>query len=135
MSLIMQMHFLGADRSAVKALAERAAKQFGVRLSLQGDCTVELTAAHDALTDDADWDVAHWSMKPETLPELEREVRILHQLSATDIELTALWAGESVTEQIALSIDEMATVIRSGQIGTRSQYRITRQAGSEGNPQ
>ncbi|HVO02432.1 MAG TPA: hypothetical protein VMT54_09535 [Candidatus Cybelea sp.] len=132
MSLIMQMHFLGADEAAVKALAKRATTESGVRLAIRGDSTIELTAAHDALANNADWNAPYWSMNPDALPQLESEVRTLHKLSASDTLLSALWAGESATERISLSLDDMAAIIRAGKIGTRSQYRISRRAGSGG---
>jgi hypothetical protein len=76
------------------------------------------------LADDADWDAAVWSMRPEVLPQLAATLATLRQHTAEGFVFQALWVGETASHDKQVSIEEMRALVESGQISTDSRYLV-----------
>lgn len=77
------------------------------------------------LTDNADWNSLYWDMIPEFLPDLTQLLKSLRKNTKSGFSFQALWVGETPSEHVKISIDELAQVIENGKIGTKIKYLIT----------
>lgn len=87
-------------------------------ISEQGGCACSL------LADDADWDAAVWSMRPEVLESLRRTLVHLGSALSGGFVLQALWQGESSKEEFTVTAGEIADIAGNGNLGTHARYRV-----------
>jgi hypothetical protein len=76
------------------------------------------------LTDDADWDAETWDMHQSSLPKIAQGLRKLRENTKVGFVFEALWQGEKPTEEKKISIGELANIVESGKIGTKTRYLI-----------
>lgn len=88
-------------------------------LSLDGGC------ACSTLADDADWNDEHWEMDPQALVLMANTVERIAEHVPDGFTFEALWVGDKPKEKLTVTLKEMVTIIRAGQIGTRTSYEVT----------
>lgn len=125
--MVMHVEFLEMSTKAARDLAEKVQREQG--LAVRRDrALVQLTEAHDALTDQADWNAPFWEMDPTALQRLDRAVRVLYELSPKGIAVQAIWVSDKVHEIRTVSIKQMSEVLRQSRLGTRTRYHVPKVA-------
>lgn len=123
MSLVMHVEFLETSAKTARELADKAQREYG--LAVRRDrALVQLTEAHDALTDQADWNAPFWDMDPAALQRLDRAVRVLYELSPKGIAVQAIRVSDKVRETRTVSIEQMSEVLRQSRLGTHTCYHV-----------
>ena len=82
---------------------------------------------HDALTDSADWNAPYWDFHKENLQSFRSRLIEEFEAAPEGLIVSAIWAGDSVEEQINLSIDDFLSCLDAGRIGTRTKYLILKE--------
>lgn len=76
------------------------------------------------ITDHADPDKQYWDMDARLLPDISLILKMLRQNTKSGFSLQASWSGEYPSQQMGVSIDEMAEIVEKGLIETRTKYYI-----------
>ena len=90
-------------------------------ISEEGGCACSL------LSDEADWNADVWAMRPEILEPLARTLEILAQNGPLNLAIEAVWVGEKARKTTQVTPSELAQLVRSNGLGTRTKYVIVRQ--------
>jgi hypothetical protein len=87
-------------------------------ISEEGGCSCSL------LSDDADWNAKHWSLRTDVLEPLEAILRSVHVAGVMEFTAGAIWAGDfEVEEKVAFA--ELLDLVRNQRLGTKVIYRVT----------
>jgi hypothetical protein len=116
------------NKKRAKAIARASRSQDGFSLAAEGPffggpwrlATWEM---HDLLTDEADWGAVAWAMDPAGLERLARTLEWLYDELPGEFTFEARWGNEELIEKL-VSRPELLRIVRAGQIGTRSRYRV-----------
>lgn len=76
------------------------------------------------LADSATWAAPTWDMIPETLPRLAGVLRSIRQHTQNSFSFEALWIGESPTEELRVTIDELVHLAEQSKLGTKTRYLV-----------
>jgi hypothetical protein len=122
---IIQAPWLAKKRA--KAIARESRRQDGFTVAADGPLIggpwrLSISKAHELLTDEADWNAMTWDMDPAGLERLAVTLEWLHEELPGEFTFQAL-AGEDPIEK-RVSRPELLRIVRVGQIGTRTRYRI-----------
>jgi hypothetical protein len=114
-------------KKRAKTIARESRRQDGFTVAADGPLIggpwrLSISKAHDLLTDDADWNAMTWAMDPAGLERLAVTLEWLHEELPGEFTFQAL-AGEDPIEK-RVSRPELLRIVRAGQIGTRTRYRI-----------
>lgn len=122
-----------ADRSGLQVRVEHAprwrwARERPVRafLSEDGTCACSL------LRDDADWDAGVWAMRSEALDPLAEALGYVALHGPEGLLAEALWAGETACENVSVTPEELAALVRASALRTRTRYVVGRAAANSG---
>jgi hypothetical protein len=122
---IVKAHWL--DRKRAKAIARESRRQDGFTVTADGPLIggpwrLSISKAQDLLTDEADWNAITWDMDPAGLERLALTLEWLQEELPGEFLFEAL-AGEEPIEK-RVSRPELLRLVRAGQIGTRTRYRV-----------
>jgi hypothetical protein len=122
---IVKAHWL--DKRRAKAIARKSRQQDGFTVAADGPLIggpwrLSISKVHDLLTDEADWNAMTWGMDPAGLERLALTVEWLEEELPGEFTFEAL-AGEDPIEK-RVSRPELLRIVRAGQIGTRTRYRV-----------
>ena len=122
---IVQAPWLAKKRA--KTIARDSRRQDGFTVAADGPLfggpwRLSISRVHDLLTDEADWNAMTWDMDPAGLERLAVTVEWLYEELPREFTFEAL-AGENPIEK-RVSRPELLRIVRAGQIGTRTRYRI-----------
>jgi hypothetical protein len=92
-----------------------------LRVSERGGCACSL------LSNDADWDAATWSMKPELLERLARTLFTLAEHGPDGMMVEALWQGEKPEREEKVTARGLADLARNSRLGTHTRYLLFRE--------
>lgn len=83
-------------------------------------------AAHgcELLADDADWDAATWSMTDDGKRQLSAALERLFQHTTGDVRFSAIFDGDRVETEEAISRQELRRIAADGGLGTKTQYVV-----------
>ncbi len=76
------------------------------------------------LSETADWNAPTWDMVLSVLPKLASTVGTIRKHTLHGFSFEAIWIGEEANEEVTLSIEQLVTIIRAGQLGTRTRYLV-----------
>jgi hypothetical protein len=76
------------------------------------------------LAQDADWNAATWSLRPESREDLATTVHAVGDSLATDFTFEALWMSDEAQGRVELNLRALVELIRRGEIGTRTRYLV-----------
>jgi len=129
MCMIVTVKVVGADRDALRPLADRLdgpIAPFGV--DEDGAAGEHGLAAHgcDLLAEDADWDAPTWAMTPEAIDELALAWRAVFAEAPDVVTVAAIWSDDAVRAEAALTRNEFLDLSATGRIGTHTRYTIAR---------
>ena len=77
---------------------------------------------HDLLTDDADWDAPTWAMDPVGLERLATTLSWLYDNIPGDLTFEAVWG--SIKNELPVNRDQLLAIVRAGEIGNGTVYRV-----------
>jgi hypothetical protein len=122
---IVRAHWL--DRKRAKVIARESRRQDGFTVAADGPLIgapwhLSISKVQDLLTDEADWNAMTWDMEPAGLERLAVTLEWLHEELPGEFTFEAL-AGEEPIEK-RVSRPELLRIVRAGQIGTRTRYRV-----------
>jgi len=80
------------------------------------------------LADSADWRSAAWSLEERWLPGIAAAFRSMYDKAPRGLSVTALWAGEPVRHTERVTIDHLAGLVESNQLGNWTKYIIAKPA-------
>ena len=78
------------------------------------------------LSDAADWDAESWEMRDEMVEPLASTLECLMDQGPRTLVIEALWAGECATRELHVDSDELARLVRSCGLGTKTRYVVSR---------
>ena len=76
------------------------------------------------LTDNADPETKFWDIKSDLLPDLVKMLKVLRENTKSCFTLEAYWFGKRSSEQVRISIEELARLVEQGKIGTRANFLV-----------
>ena len=79
----------------------------------------------DYLAEDADWDAATWSMRPEMAERLAGSLASLLPHLPGRVTVSALWEGEAATTTERITPGDLIEAARLGRLGTKTEYVIS----------
>jgi hypothetical protein len=126
--LVIEICVEGLSRRDAKGIAHKSRERGGIRIHAHGGLLssspgLAIPAAHDLLTDDADWDADTWAMDPDGLQEVASTVNRLFGVVDAPMILEALWGNQvAIVEEVSRA--EMLSVIRAGALGTQTRYIV-----------
>lgn len=140
MCLIFHLRTPAEAGSAFAAAATRAAAETGLRIGIPpvrgrgwlpawahqrrgATITEGGSCACSLLADDAEWSAA-WSWREDVRERLARALQILGEGASSGIAVEALWAGDDADGEQRVSPGEMADLVRSGQMKSRTRYLL-----------
>ena len=90
--------------------------------------------ANTLLSDDADWNAQHWSLRPELLSALNETVTKVFAESHQGIAFAASWIGERPAKTIAVTLTDLADAILHNRVpnGTVIEVQKSRTEQSSG---
>ncbi len=91
-----------------------------VSISENGGCACSL------LSDEADWNAKTWALRPQIVEPLAKTLEALLQQGPPSVAFEALWAGDRPIEEISLGPSELANVVRTTGLGTKTRYIVKR---------
>jgi hypothetical protein len=98
------------------------ARQRRARASISEDGT----CACSLLSDDADWNAEFWDMDPQIRERLAHALEILATRGPAHLTVEALWIGESRSEKVLVSVNELFALAATGRLGTTKRYIVER---------
>jgi hypothetical protein len=115
------------DKKRAKTIARDSRRQDGFTVGAEGPLLsrpwrLSISRVHDLLTDEADWNAITWDMDPAGLERLAVTLEWLYEELPGEFTFQALWGEEPIEKRVARP--ELLRIVRAGQIGTRSRYRI-----------
>jgi hypothetical protein len=122
---IVKAHWL--DRKRAKAIARESRRQDGFTVAADGPLIggpwrLSISKVHDLLADAADWNAMTWDMDPVGLERLAMTLEWLYEELPGEFTFEALWGEEPIEKRV--SRPELLRIVRAGQIGTRTRYRV-----------
>jgi hypothetical protein len=93
-------------------------------IAVRGTITEAGGCACSLLADDANWDAALWSMRPEVLDPLARTLEAVGESAPEGFTAAALWVGDTPRQEPVVSLEQLVAIARAGQLGTRTRYRV-----------
>ncbi len=76
------------------------------------------------LSDDADWNEAHWSLRPDAAKELATGVGAFAEAGPESFSFQALWLGERADTEVAATVTALTTLLRGTGPGTKARYVV-----------
>jgi hypothetical protein len=115
------------DRKRAKAIARASRSQDGFKVEAEGPrfggpWRLAVPAVHRILAEDADWNAVTWSMDSAGLERLAVTLEWLYEELPEGFTFEALSREEPIEKLV--SRPELLRIVRAGQIGTRSRYRV-----------
>ena len=132
MSLETIIHPGDISLSQAKSIAEKVGRLNGIELLVDkkffsSRILFFVDGVHEILTDQADWNAETWDMEKEGLASLASILeRFMAEVKA-DFSFSAMWVGEKPKKELTVSGKELLEIIKSGQIGTRTRYFVTKE--------
>lgn len=126
MSLVMTVEMLkasAADYHRVWSVLQKIGDDPG-SIARVAESAFQVFGAHDALTDEADWNARTWSMDPSKTPRLASFIRATYELSSFGITLEVLWAGERSKYEKTVEIDAIVARVLSSTLEATTKYFI-----------
>ena len=122
---IVKAHWL--DNRRAKAIGRESRRQDGFTVAADGPLIggpwrLSIPKVHVLLSDEADWNAMTWDMEPTGLERLALTLEWLQEELRGEFTFEAL-AGEDPIEK-RVSRPELLRIVRAGQIGTRTRYRV-----------
>ena len=116
------------DRKRAKAIARASRSQDGFTVEAAGSrfwgpWLLAIPSVHQSLAEDADWNAVTWSMDPAGLERLAVTLEWLYDELPGEFTFEARWGSEEPIEKLVSRV-ELLRIVRAGQIGTRSRYRV-----------
>jgi hypothetical protein len=84
----------------------------------------EVGCSCSLLTDDADWNAEHWSMRADVLERLVAILRAVHEAGVKEFTAGALWVGDSGVEE-QVSFADLLHLVATQRLGTKVMYRVS----------
>lgn len=122
MSLTFTIELLGASNDAAGVVAAEAWNP-ALRLRTGGD-VIHVDGAHDALTDEADWNSPVWEMDLARLGDLDRLVKTSYLVSRGGIRVGALWASNEPRTTEAITLTALLELIAASRLATATRYVV-----------
>jgi hypothetical protein len=125
--LLTNIRVEGLNKKRAKQIERASRSQDGFKVAAAGGFLVgpwhlSIPAAHDLLTDDADWNAMTWDMDPAGLERLAVTLEWLYDELPGEFTFEALWGEEPIEKLVSRT--ELLRIVRAGQIGTRTRYRV-----------
>jgi hypothetical protein len=115
------------NKRRAKAIARDSRRQDGFTVAANGPVFgrpwhLAIPRVHRLLTNDADRDAMTWDMDPAGLERLALTLEWLYDELPGEFTFEALWGEEPIEKLV--SRPELLRIVRAGQIGTRTRYRV-----------
>jgi hypothetical protein len=115
------------DKKRAKAIARDSRRQDGFTVVAQGRMFggpwhLTIPQVHDLLTDEADSNAVTWEMDPGGVERLAVTLEWLYEELPGEFTFEALWGEEPIEKRVSRA--ELLRIVRAGQLGTRSRYRV-----------
>jgi hypothetical protein len=82
------------------------------------------SCACSLLAEDADWNAATWSLRPEMCDPLARTVQAVGEALLTDFTFEALWVSDQVEKTVEIDLNSLVELTRRDELGTRTRYVV-----------
>lgn len=142
MCLIVTMTAPAAERERFEAACAGAAARSGLHVRVEhaprwpwarekpvrGFVSEDGTCACSLLRDDADADAGVWAMRSEVLEPLAEALGYVALHGPENLGVEALWAGETASQNVSVTPEELTARARCSALGTQTRYVVRRAA-------
>lgn len=81
-------------------------------------------AAHDVLSDSADWNSDTWQFEPGGLVRFEKTLRRLYELLPEEFTIEACWGGDAPNKYQSVTRPELLRLVSANKLGNRVLYQV-----------
>jgi hypothetical protein len=115
------------DKKRAKAIARDSRRQDGFTVTASGPLFggpwhLAIPRVHSLLTDEADSTAMTWDMDAAGLERLGVTLEWLYEELAGEFTFETLWGEEPIEKLVSRT--ELLRIVRAGQMGTRTRYRV-----------